>query len=336
MKITNNLTCLIGNTPLLRLNRISDETGCEVLGKCEFMNPGGSIKDRTALGILSAALQSGDITPGATVVEGTAGNTGIGLTLLANYFGLKTRIVMPMNQSREKIEQLELLGADLELVQSTSYDDPNHYVHRARRIAEQMNDRQPGSALWAGQFDNPANREIHYRTTGAEIWQQTDGDLQGFICAVGTGGTLAGVARALREKSDSVKIGLADPRGSALFGWFSRGELLFEGSSIAEGIGISHVPGNLVGTEVDMPFQIDDRDALPLIYQLMQEEGVCLGGSSAINLAGAREMALALGPGHRVVTILCDLGTRYQSKLYNPVFLQSRGLPVPPWLQMGQ
>ncbi len=332
MKITNDLTGLIGNTPLLRLNQISEETGCEVLGKCEFMNPGGSIKDRTALGILSAAIEKGEIEKGGTVVEGTAGNTGIGLTLLANQYGLKTRIVMPMNQSREKIEQLELLGADLELVQSTSYDDPKHYVHRARAIAEQMNSKQPGSALWAGQFDNPANREIHYRTTGQEIWQQTGGDLDGFICAVGTGGTLAGVARALREKKPAIQIGLADPRGSALFDWFSRGELLFEGSSIAEGIGISHVPGNLEGTQVDMPFKIDDAEALPLVYQLLQQEGVCLGGSSGINLAGARQMARQLGPGHRIVTILCDQGTRYQSKVYNPVFLESRGLPVPPWL----
>lgn len=335
MTITNDLTGLIGNTPLLRLNRLSEETGCEVLGKCEFMNPGGSIKDRTALGILTAAQESGDIKPGGTVVEGTAGNTGIGLTLLANQMGLRARIIMPMNQSREKIEQLELLGAELDLVQSTSYDDPKHYVHRARALADALNQKSPGSALWAGQFDNLANRECHYRTTGQEIWQQTDGELDGFICAVGTGGTLAGVARALREKNPKIKIGLADPKGSALYDWFSRGELLFEGSSIAEGIGISHVPGNLKGTDVDMPFKIDDRDALPLVYQLLQDEGICLGGSSAINLAGAREMARSLGPGHRIVTILCDSGTRYQSKLYNPVFLQGRGLPVPPWLLHG-
>lgn len=332
MTTPRDLTGLIGNTPLLRLNAISDETGCEVLGKCEFMNPGGSIKDRTALGILGDALDRGDIKPGGTVVEGTAGNTGIGLTLLANHFGLKSRIVMPMNQSREKIELLELLGAELELVQSTSYDDPKHYVHRARVISEQLNEQQAGSAFLAGQFDNLANREIHYRTTGQEIWQQTNGAVDAFVCAVGTGGTLAGVARALREKKPDIQIGLADPEGSALFNWFSRGELLFEGSSIAEGIGISHVPGNLQGTAVDIPLRIKDAEALPLLFSFLQEEGVCLGSSSAINLAAAREVARRLGPGHCIVTVLCDQGTRYQSKLYNPVFLESRGLPVPPWM----
>lgn len=333
MPVKSNLASLIGNTPLLRLNKISEATGCEVLGKCEFLNPGGSIKDRTALGILTDALASAKISEGSYVVEGTAGNTGIGLTVLANSMGLRTRIVMPMNQSREKIEQLELLGAELELVQATSYDDPNHYVHRARSIAEQMNRDHPGSAFWSGQFDNPANREIHYRTTGCEIWEQTGGKVDGFICSVGTGGTLAGVARALREKNPAVKIGLADPQGSALYSWYRTGELLFEGHSVAEGIGISHVTGNLQGTAVDLPFQLSDEEALPLIFDLLLEEGVCLGGSSAINLAGAKRMAEALGPGHTIVTILCDYGTRYQSKIYNPVFLQGRGLPVPNWLR---
>ena len=329
---SSDLAALIGNTPLLKLRRLSEQSGCEIYGKCEFMNPGGSIKDRTALGIIRSAMDAGSLKAGGTIVEGTAGNTGIGLTILASSLGFKTRIVMPMNQSREKIEQLELLGAELELVQSTSYDDPNHYIHRAKSIAAQLNEENPDSAFWAGQFDNTANRDIHYQTTGQEIWQQSSGEVDGFVCAVGTGGTLSGVARALREKKASVKIGLADPQGSALFNYFSSGELLFEGSSIAEGIGISHITGNLEGTEVDMPFQISDEQALPLIYDLLKYEGICLGASSAINMAGALAMAKEMGPGHKIVTILCDYGTRYQSKVYNPVFLKSKDLPVPEWL----
>ena len=329
---SSDLSALIGNTPLLKLRRLSEQSGCEIYGKCEFMNPGGSIKDRTALGIIRSAMDAGLLKAGGTIVEGTAGNTGIGLTILASSLGFKTRIVMPMNQSREKIEQLELLGAELELVQSTSYDDPNHYIHRAKSIAAQLNEENPDSAFWAGQFDNTANRDIHYQTTGQEIWQQSAGEIDGFVCAVGTGGTLSGVSRALREKKASVKIGLADPQGSALFNYFSSGELLFEGSSIAEGIGISHITGNLEGTEVDMPFQISDEQALPLIYDLLKYEGICLGASSAINMAGALAMAKEMGPGHKIVTILCDYGTRYQSKVYNPVFLKSKGLPVPEWL----
>jgi cysteine synthase len=330
--ISNDLAELIGNTPLLRLRKLSDQTGCNIYGKCEFMNPGGSIKDRTALGLIRSAVQSGELKPGGTIVEGTAGNTGIGLTILANSMGYSTRIVMPMNQSREKIEQLELLGAQLELVQSTSYDDPNHYVHRARSVAEKLNQDQPGSAFWAGQFNNTANRDIHYETTGQEIWQQTEGKIDAFICAVGTGGTIAGVAKALREKKQEVQIGLADPLGSALFNYFNSGELLFEGHSIAEGIGISHITDNLAGTEIDFPTQISDEEALPLIYDLLANEGICLGASSAINMAGAVKMAEELGPGHTIVTVLCDYGTRYQSKVYNPVFLKSKGLPLPPWL----
>ncbi len=328
----NDLAGLIGNTPLLKLRQLSEQTGCEIYGKCEFMNPGGSIKDRTALGLIESARASGALKAGGTIVEGTAGNTGIGLTILANSMGYSARIVMPMNQSREKIEQLELLGAELELVQATSYDDPGHYVHRARAIAEKLNAENPGSAFWAGQFDNTANRDIHQKTTGQEIWQQTGGDIDGFICAVGTGGTLAGVARALREKKPDIKIGLADPFGSALYNYFARGELLFEGSSIAEGIGISHITENLAGTEIDLPFRISDEEALPLIYDLLAREGICLGASSAINMAGAVKMAQELGPGHRIVTVLCDYGTRYQSKVYNPVFLKSKGLPLPSWL----
>ena len=330
--ISSDLTALIGNTPLLKLRSLSEQTGCEIYGKCEFMNPGGSIKDRTALGLIRSAMASGALRPGGTIVEGTAGNTGIGLTILANSMGFSTRIVMPMNQSREKLEQLELLGAELELVQATSFDDPHHYVHQARAIAEKLNREDPGSAFWAGQFDNTANRDIHYETTGQEIWQQTDGKIDGFICAVGTGGTIAGVARALREKSPEVKIGLADPMGSALYNYFASGELLFEGSSIAEGIGISHVTGNLAGTDIDFPVQVTDEEALPLIYDLLAQEGICLGASSAVNMAGAMKMAQELGPGHTIVTILCDYGTRYQSKVYNPVFLKSKGLPLPSWL----
>lgn len=327
-----DLAGLIGNTPLLKLRKLSEQTGCEIYGKCEFMNPGGSVKDRTALGIVSSAIESGALQPGGTIVEGTAGNTGIGLTILANSMGFGIRIVMPMNQSREKIEQLELLGAELELVQVTGYDDPNHYIHRAKAIADKMNEEKPGSAFSAGQFDNTANRDIHYQTTGQEIWDQTDGEIDAFVCSVGTGGTLAGVSRALREKNSKVRIGLADPLGSALYNYFMSGELLFEGTSVAEGIGISHITENLAGTDVDMPMQISDTEALPLIYDLLRYEGICLGGSSAINMAGALRMAKEMGPGHTIVTILCDYGTRYQSKIYNPVFLKSKGLPVPDWL----
>lgn len=328
----SDLASLIGNTPLLKLRNLSEQTGCDIYGKCEFMNPGGSVKDRTALGLIRAAVASGDLQQGGTIVEGTAGNTGIGLTILANSMGFSTRIVMPMNQSREKLEQLELLGAELELVQATAFDDPNHYVHRARAIADKLNEENPGSAFWTGQFNNTANRDIHYETTGQEIWQQLDGKIDGFICAVGTGGTIAGVSRALREKNPDVRIGLADPMGSALYHYFKEGELLFEGSSIAEGIGISHITDNLAGTDIDFPVQIADEEALPLIYDLLAKEGICLGASSAINMAGALRMGESMGPGHTIVTVLCDYGTRYQSKVYNPVFLKSKGLPLPSWL----
>lgn len=328
----SQLTELIGNTPLIKLRGISEASGCEIYGKCEFLNPGGSVKDRTALGILQDAVTRGQLRPGGWIVEGSAGNTGIGLTVLANSLGYRTLIVMPMNQSREKIEQLELLGATLELVQSTSYDDPMHYVHQSRRMAEKLNEEDPGSAFWAGQFDNLANREVHRRTTGPEIWDQTDGKIDGFICAVGTGGTLAGVAAALRERNPKVQIALADPMGSALYSYFTHGELLFEGHSIAEGIGISHLTRNLEGTKPDHAFQITDEEALPLVFKLLREEGLCLGGSSGINMAGALRLAHEMGPGHTIVTVLCDYGTRYQSKLYNPVFLKSKGLPVPEWM----
>jgi len=328
-----HLSELIGNTPLLRLRQLSEQTGCEIYGKCEFLNPGGSVKDRTALGILRAAEASGELRPGATIVEGTAGNTGIGLCVLANALGYRVRIVMPMNQSREKIEQLELLGADLSLVQATGYDDPKHYVHQAQALAEKLNRDEPGSAFWARQFDNIANCAIHRATTGQEIWTQTAGRVDGFICAVGTGGTLAGISQALKERNPAINIGLADPAGSALYSYYSSGELRTAGSSVAEGIGISHLTDNIAAAQVDLPFQIDDREALPLIYDLLRAEGLCLGGSSAINMAGAVRLARELGPGSTVVTILCDLGTRYQSKIFNPAFLRAKGLPVPAWMR---
>ena len=331
--VAEALPDLIGNTPLLRLNKASELTGCDIYGKCEFLNPGGSVKDRTALGIIRAAEKSGDLMPGGTIVEGTAGNTGIGLTILANALGYKTSIVMPMNQSKEKIEQLELLGADLNLVQVTGYEDPNHYVHQARRKAEELSARLENGAFWARQFDNTANRKIHFETTGQELWQQTQGRLDGFICSVGTGGTLAGVSYALKERNEGIKIGLADPRGSSLYNYFTNGELTAEGSSVTEGIGISHLTENLDGAKIDLAYQIADEIALPCIYDLLADEGLCLGGSSAINIAGAMNLAKELGPGHCIATILCDYGTRYQSKIYNPGFLNARGLPVPGWIR---
>ncbi|MEQ9022746.1 MAG: cysteine synthase A [Pseudomonadales bacterium] len=331
--VANSLLDLIGNTPLLKLKSVSELTGCDIYGKCEFLNPGGSVKDRTALGIIRKAEERGELQPGGTIVEGTAGNTGIGLCILGNALGYKIRIVMPMNQSREKIEQLELLGADLHLVQVTGYDDDKHYVHQARRMAEKMNAKEPGSAFWSRQFDNTDNRRIHCETTGQEIWVQTEGQVDGFICSVGTGGTLAGVSDALKDKNPNIKIGLADPDGSALYSYFTSGEFKSEGNSVAEGIGISHLTQNLDGAKVDMAFRISDHEALPYIFSLLTDEGICLGGSSAINIAGAVALARELGPGHKIVTVLCDYGTRYQSKIYNPTFLKAKNLPVPGWLR---
>ncbi len=325
---------LIGNTPLVYLRDVSEQTGCNIFGKAEFLNPGGSVKDRTALGIVRAAEASGDLRPGGTIVEGTAGNTGIGLTLLANSLGYKSVVVMPQSLSKEKIELLDLYGADLRLVKATSYEDPNHYIHTAERLAKELSAKDPNGVIWARQFDNTANRDIHYQTTGAEIWEQTEGQVDGFVCAVGTGGTLAGTAMALRERNANIKIGLADPMGSALFSHYTNGDLKTEGRSIAEGIGISFVTGNLQGVDIDMPFQISDAEALPHIFNLLRNEGLCLGGSSAINIAGAVRMAEEMGPGHTIVTILCDYGDRYKSKLYNPVYLEQVDLPVPSWLRV--
>lgn len=333
MTTSKQLTELIGNTPIVKLQQASEATGCEIFGKCEFLNPGGSIKDRTALGLLQHAIDNKLISPGGTFIEGTAGNTGIGLTILANALGYKTLVVMPMNQSREKIDLLELLGAELRLVQATSYDDPKHYVHTAQRIADELNAKQPQSAFWTHQFDNPANKNIHYQTTGQEIWQQMGGNIDGFICAMGTGGTLNGVGKALKEQDANVSIGLADPQGSSLHHYFTQGSLKSNGNSISEGIGISHLTANMAELDLDFSYSISDEEALPLLFNLTRQEGLCLGSSSAINIAGAVRLAKQLGPGHRIVTILCDSGTRYQSKLFNPTFLRSKGLPVPEWLR---
>lgn len=327
------LTDMIGNTPLVYLKQVSEQTGCDIYGKAEFLNPGGSVKDRTALGIIQDAQARGDLKPGGVIVEGTAGNTGIGLTLIANALGYKSVVVMPQSQSTEKIELLDLYGADLYLVPATGYEDPKHYIHTARRKAEKLAKTEDNGVVWARQFDNPANMNIHYQTTGAEIWDQTKGQVDGFICAVGTGGTLAGVSNYLKEKNSNVRIGLADPEGSALCSYHKSGELASEGSSIAEGIGIGFLTENYRQAMVDSAYTISDKEALPYIFNLLKHEGLCLGGSSAINIAGAVKLAEELGPGHKIVTILCDYGTRYHSSLYNSVFLKRRDLPFPDWMR---
>ncbi len=329
-----DITELIGNTPLIKLRKISAATGCDIYGKAEFLNPGSSVKDRTALGIIRAAEKSGALQPGGTIVEGTAGNTGIGLTLLANALGYHSVVVMPLTQSKEKIDSLEMFGAELHLVPGTSYTDPNHYTHTAERMAKELAKKNERGAIWANQFGNLANQRMHYDTTGREIWEQCDGKVDGFICAVGTGGTLGGVSRFLKEQDASIKIGLADPGGSSLYEYFTNGELKSSGSSIMEGIGISHITPNLADSPIDFAWQIDDATALPLVYDLLSEEGLSVGGSSGINMAGAVALAKELGPGHTIVTILCDYGTRYQSRLFNPVFLANKDLPVPSWLEI--
>lgn len=335
MHTASDVTQLIGNTPLLHLKQVSEKTGCTILGKAEFLNPGGSVKDRTALGIIRAAQASGELQPGGRIVEGTAGNTGIGLTLLANAMGYKSTVVMPITQSKEKIDTLELLGADLHLVPATSYSDPNHYIHTAEKLAQKFARREENGAVWARQFDNLANMDIHCRTTGAEIWEQTGGEVDGFICSVGTGGTLAGVSTALKQHNPNVIIGIADPLGASLYEYFKSGELHpSEGNSIIEGVGVNHVTENVAQARVDASFCISDEEALPYIFDLLKHEGLCLGGSSGINIAGAVRLAEHLGPGHTIVTILADYGNRYQSKLFNPVFLENKGLPVPAWLKI--
>ena len=332
MTIASDLTAAVGNTPLIRLRRASEATGCEILGKAEFMNPGQSVKDRAALYILRDAVARGALRPGGVVVEGTAGNTGIGLAVMGAAMGFRTVIVIPETQSREKKDALRTMGAELVEVPAVPYRDPNNYVKYSGRLAAALAETEPNGAIWANQFDNVANRRAHVETTAPEIWAQTDGRVDGFICAVGSGGTLAGVAEALRARKPGVRIGLADPDGAALYNWYAHGELKAEGSSISEGIGQGRITANLEGLTVDMPYRIPDAEALPIVYDLMTEEGLCMGASTGVNVAGAIRMARDLGPGHVIVTILCDYGTRYQSKLFNPDFLRERGLPVPPWL----
>jgi cysteine synthase A len=323
---------LIGNTPLLRLNRVSDETGCEILGKCEFLNPGQSVKDRPALGIVREAEEAGLLKPGGTIVEGTAGNTGIGLALVGKALGYRVVIVMPRTQSQEKKDAIRLLGAELIEVDAVPYANPNNYVRYSGRLAEELAASEPNGAIWANQFDNQANRRAHYRTTGPEIWDQTGGKLDGFVSAVGSGGTLGGISLALKERNPKITIGLADPGGAALYSFYTSGELKSEGTSITEGIGQGRITANLEGIQVDKAWRILDDEALTVLYDLVEHEGLCLGGSSGVNVAGAVRLARELGPGHTIVTILCDYGNRYQSKLYNPEFLQGKGLPVPPWM----
>ena len=330
MTIHSDLAAAIGNTPLIRLNKLSDLTGCEILGKAEFMNPGQSVKDRAALYIIRDAVARGLLGPGGTIVEGTAGNTGIGLALVGASMGYRTVIVMPETQSQEKKDMIRLAGAELIQVPAAPYRNPNNYVRYSGRLAEALAKTEPNGAIWANQFDNTANRQAHIEMTGPEIWDQTGGRVDGFICAVGSGGTLAGVAMALQPKG--VKIGLADPDGAALYNFYTSGELRAEGSSISEGIGQGRITANLEGFRPDFAYNIPDAEALPIVFDTLAEEGICLGGSSSVNLAGAVRMAREMGPGHTIVTILCDYGTRYQSKLYNPDFLREKGLPVPAWL----
>jgi len=333
MDILDGFVDTVGNTPLIRLKKVSEETGCEILGKAEFLNPGGSIKDRAALFIIQDAVKSGALEPGGLIVEGTAGNTGIGLALCGNALGYRTLIVIPETQSQEKKNMLRLCGAELKEVPAVPFKDPNNYVHIAERLAKEMAEKESGGVLYANQWDNLSNRRAHFDGTGPEIWQQTDGKLDAFICSIGTGGTLAGHSMYFKEKNPDILIGVADPLGAAMYSYYSTGELKGEGSSIAEGIGQVRITGNLEGAVVDEPFQIPDSEALPYIFDLLKHEGLCLGGSSAINIAGAVRLAKKMGPGHTIVTILADYGTRYQEKLFNPAFLREKDLPVPEWLE---
>ena len=332
MTVKQGFIDLIGDTPLVRLNGVSEATGCEVLGKCEFLNPGGSVKDRAALGIIRDAEARGQLQPGGLIVEGTAGNTGIGLTLVGRALGYRTLIVMPETQSQEKKDAVRMAGGELRLVKAAPYRDPNNYVRYSGRLAQELAADEPQGVLWANQFDNVANRQAHYDTTGPEIWRQTDGRIDGFVCAVGSGGSLAGIGRYLKEQRPGLTLALADPEGAALHAWYTRGELKSEGGSITEGIGQGRITANLEGLEVDRAYCIPDAQALPYLFELAEREALVLGGSSAINIAGAVALARDLGPGHTIVTLLCDAGQRYQSKLYNPAFLRERGLPVPAWL----
>ena len=331
---TQNLLNAIGNTPLIRLKAVSDATGCDIYGKAEFMNPGQSVKDRAALYIIKAAVASGDLRPGGTIVEGTAGNTGIGLALVGASMGFRTVIVIPETQSQEKKDMLRLAGAELVEVPAAPYKNPNNYVRYSGRLAQELAKTEPNGAIWANQFDNTANRQAHIETTGPEIWAQTEGELDGFICAAGSGGTIAGMGMYLQPKG--VKVGLADPDGAALHSFYTTGALASEGGSISEGIGQGRITKNLEGFTPDVSYNISDAEALPFVFDLLRNEGLVLGGSSGINIAGAVRMARDLGPGHTIVTILCDYGTRYQSKLFNPDFLRSKGLEVPEWMETSR
>ena len=333
MRYASDLAAAIGNTPLIKLRQASEATGCTILGKAEFMNPGQSVKDRAALSIIQDAVATGALRPGGTIVEGTAGNTGIGLALVGASMGFKTVIVIPETQSQEKKDMLRLAGAELIQVPAAPYRNPNNFVRYSGRLAAELAKTEPNGAIWANQFDNIANRRAHVETTGPEIWEQTDGKVDGFVCAVGSGGTLAGVAEALQPKG--VKIGLADPDGAGLHSFYTTGEIAMEGGSIAEGIGQVRITANLEGFTPDFSYNISDHEALPIVFDLLQNEGLCLGASSGVNVAGAIHLARDLGPGHTIVTILCDFGTRYQSKLFNPDFLREKGLPMPDWLTLG-
>jgi cysteine synthase A len=332
VKVRDGFVDTVGHTPLIRLRRASEATGCEVLGKAEFLNPGGSVKDRAALYIILDAEERGVLKPGGLIVEGTAGNTGIGLALVGNARGYRTLIVIPETQSREKKDMLRLCGAQLKEVAAVPYSNPENYVRVSERLARELAASEASGVLWANQWDNTANRDSHYRTTGPEIWEQTGGRVDGFICAIGTGGTLAGTGAFLKERRNSIRIAAADPMGAAMYHWIKHGELKSEGDSITEGIGLGRVTGNIRGAPIDDAYRIPDAEALPILFDLLRHEGLCLGGSSAINVAGAIRLARDLGPGHTIVTILADSGTRYQSKLWNREFLASKGLPCPDWL----
>ncbi|MEP4380491.1 MAG: cysteine synthase A [Alphaproteobacteria bacterium] len=332
MNVRDGFIEAVGNTPLIKLRRASEETGCTILGKAEFLNPAGSVKDRAALAIVKDAEAKGLLKPGGVIVEGTAGNTGIGLAHVANARGYRTVIVIPETQTQEKKDALRQAGAELIEVPAVPYKDPNNYIKQSGRLADELAAKEENGAIWANQFDNVANRQGHFDTTGPEIWDQTEGKLDGFICAVGTGGTLAGVGMYLKSRNADVKIGLADPMGAAIYNFYANGELKSEGSSITEGIGQGRITANLEGAPVDFPFQVPDEEALPVMYNLIREEGLSVGTSSGINVAGAIRLAKELGPGHTIVTILCDGAHRYASKIFNVAFLKEKGLPFPEWL----
>ena len=332
MHFHNGMIEAIGNTPMIKLKKASAETGCDIFGKAEFRNPGQSVKDRAALYIIRDAEARGNLRPGGTIVEGTAGNTGIGIALVANALGYKSVIVIPETQSQEKKDMLRLAGAELIEVPAVPYKDDNNYIKYSGRLAQELAESSENGAVWANQFDNIANRQAHIETTGPEIWQQTEGKVDGFTCAIGTGGTLAGTAIYLKQQNPEIRIAAADPMGASMYHWLKHGELRAEGTSITEGIGQGRVTANIEGAPIDDAYQIPDEQALPIVFDLLLEEGLCLGGSSGINIAGATHLARDLGPGHTIVTILCDFGTRYQSKLFNPAFLEEKGLPSPSWL----